>query len=92
MRELFVTIQSDDLNVLETVVVAPLDVGAPMYAGDPLVVAVPARETGATSAQVVLVHLLAAVPRERFERDVAGRLSVRSMQRIDETLLAVLAL
>jgi mRNA-degrading endonuclease toxin of MazEF toxin-antitoxin module len=84
--EHFVIVQSDLLSGLDTVVVAPLDEDAPMYDGDPLAVHVSAKESGTRGPQVVLAHLLAAVSLEKFEPAVAGRLSAKSMVRVDEAL------
>jgi mRNA-degrading endonuclease toxin of MazEF toxin-antitoxin module len=91
-REHFIVVQSDRLTGLETLVVAPLDDDAPMYRGDPLAVPVSAKEAGTRSDQVVLVHLLASVRPERFDAGAAGRLSAKSMGRVDEVLRTVLHL
>jgi hypothetical protein len=91
-REHFVVVQSDLLGGFDTAVVAPLDDDAPLYEDDPLAVHVPAKEAGSKAAQVVLVHLLAAVRLERFEPIAAGRLSAKSMARIDGALRTVLQL
>lgn len=90
--EHFVVLQSDLLAGIETALVAPLDDDDLMYKDDPLVVRVPGKEAGTKPAQVVLVHLLAAVSLEKFEPDPAGRLSAKSIRRVDEVLRAVLDL
>jgi len=91
-REHFVVLQSDQLAGLETLVVAPLDDVAPVYHGDPLAVPVPAREAGTRGAQVLLVHLLTSVLADKFDAAVSGRLSPRTMARVDDVLRTVLAL
>jgi hypothetical protein len=91
-REHFMVLQSDLLGGIETAVVAPLDDDAPMYEGDPLVVHVSAKETGTKSAQVVLVHLLAAASLEKFEPAAPGRLSAKSMAEVEHVLRTVLHL
>jgi mRNA-degrading endonuclease toxin of MazEF toxin-antitoxin module len=89
-REHFVVLQSDLLTGLETLIVAPLDDDAPLYQGDPLAVSVPGREVGTRSAQVVLVHLLTSVLAEKFDAATAGRLSPKTMARVDDVLRTVL--
>ncbi len=84
--EHFVVVQSDPLRDLETVIVAPLDADGPLYDDDPLVVHVTAKEAGAKGPHVVLVHLLAATLRERFEPAHAGRLTTASMVLVDDRL------
>jgi mRNA-degrading endonuclease toxin of MazEF toxin-antitoxin module len=91
-REHFVVLQSDLLGELGTVIVAPLDEHASMYDDDPLAVQVSAKETGSKGAQVVLVHLLAAISSSKFEVDTVGRLSTKAMTRIDEVLCTALGL
>jgi mRNA-degrading endonuclease toxin of MazEF toxin-antitoxin module len=85
-RERFVVLQSDLLAVLETIVIAPLDDDGPIYQGDPLVVPVPAREAGTRIAQVALVHLLTSAAADRFDDATTGRLTARTMARIDDAL------
>lgn len=84
-------VQSDLLATLETALVLPLDDDHASYEGHDLVVPVSARESGARKPQVALVHLLSCVPLDRFETTRAGRLSSRTMARIDEVLRLVLA-
>ncbi len=60
-RERFVVVQSDLLAGIDTSIVAPLDEDGALYLDDPLVVRVPASETGTSQPQVVLVHLATAV-------------------------------
>ena len=91
-REHFVVVQSDLLSGLDTVVVAPLDDDAPMYEDDPIVVRVSAKEAGSKGTQVVLIHLLAAARLEKFDPVVVGRLSAKSMARLDGALRTVLEL
>jgi mRNA-degrading endonuclease toxin of MazEF toxin-antitoxin module len=91
-REHFVVVQSNLLSGLDTLVVAPLDEDGPLYRGDPLLVSVPAREAGTKQAQVLLVHLLASVGIDRFDASPAGRLSARSLERVDDVLRTVLQL
>jgi hypothetical protein len=87
-----VALQSELLAGVDTLVVAPLDQDAPMYKTDPLVVRVTASEAGATHPQVVLVHLLAATPLDRFEPMAVGRLSTKSMAQVDRLMRTVLQL
>jgi hypothetical protein len=89
-RERFVVVQSDLLVGVDTVIVAPLDDDAPMYAGDPLVVRLAGAEAGASQPQVALVHLIAAARLDRFEPASVGRLSSRSMGLVDSLLRTVL--
>jgi len=91
-REHFVVVQSELLAGIETAVVAPLDDVARIYDDDPLAVQVTAGEAGTKTAQVVLVHLLAAISLERFEPIAAGRLSAKSLTRVDDVLRSVLQL
>jgi mRNA-degrading endonuclease toxin of MazEF toxin-antitoxin module len=91
-KEHFVVLQSDLLSSLETAVVAPLDEDASIYADDPLAVHVTGKEAGTKTAQVVLVHLLAAVSLERFEAAPVGHLSAKSMVQVGEALCTVLQL
>jgi mRNA-degrading endonuclease toxin of MazEF toxin-antitoxin module len=91
-REHFVVVQSDILSGIDTVVVAPLDDDAPMYGEDPLAIHVSAKEAGTKVGQVVLAHLLAAAPLEKFEAEVAGRLSPGSMTEVEEALRTILSL
>lgn len=91
-REHFVVLQADLLQGLETLVVAPLDDEGPIYEGDPLAVHVPGREAGTRSPQVLLAHLLTSALTDRFEARVAGRLSARTMGRVDDALRLVLQL
>ncbi len=89
-REHFVVLQSDLLTGLETLIVAPLDDDAPLYQADPLAVAVPGREVGTRNTQVVLVHLLTSVLADKFDVATAGRLSPKTMARVDDVLRTVL--
>ena len=91
-REHFVVVQSDLLSGIETAVVVPLDDVAPIYEEDPLAVRVTAKEAGTKFEQVVLAHLLAAVPVEKFDAAPTGRLSAKSLSRVDEVLRTVLSL
>jgi mRNA-degrading endonuclease toxin of MazEF toxin-antitoxin module len=91
-REHFVVLQSDLLAGLETIVVAPLDDDGPVYADDPLTVPVPAREAGTRRAQVLLAHLLTSVQLDRFDAAAVGRLSSRTMARVDDVVCTVLQL
>jgi len=91
-REHFVVVQSDILQGIDTVVVAPLDDSAPMYEGDPLVVPISSAEAGTPRAQVVLVHLISAVRLDRFEVAAVGRLSSKSMGLVDGLLRTILHL
>jgi len=91
-REHFVVLQSDALAGVETLVVAPLDDDRPLYRGDPLSVPVPAREAGTRGAQVLLVHLLTSARTNKFDVATAGRLSPRTMARVDDVLRTVLNL
>jgi hypothetical protein len=90
--EHFAVLQSDQLQDLETVLVAPLDVFAALYDGDPLVVRVSAREAGAKVAHVILVYLLSAMLRDRFEPAPVGKLSPGSMVKVDVLLRRALAI
>ena len=90
-REHFLVVQSDLLSGIETAIVAPLDDMARIYDEDPLAVQVTAKEAGTKTAQVVLVHLLAAISLERFEPAPAGRLSAKSLARVDDVLRTVLS-
>ena len=85
-------VQSDLLSELDTLLVAPLDEDAPMYQNDPLVVRLQSKEARGGRPQVVLVHLLAAAPADRFESTSAGRLSSQSMGRVEAMLRTVLHL
>ncbi len=89
--EHFVVLQADALSDLDTVVVAPLDADTPLYKGDPLVVRISAREAGARQPHVVLVHMLSAAMLERFEVAHVSKLSVASMEKIEERLRTILA-
>jgi hypothetical protein len=81
--EHFVVVQSDQLQNLETVLVAPLDVDDDaLYAGDPLVVHVSPREAGAKLPHVVLVYLLSAPLLDRFEPLRVSKLSAPSMAKV----------
>jgi hypothetical protein len=91
-REHFVVVQSDLLSGIETAVVAPLDDVAPIYDQDPLVVRVTAKEAGTKFEQVVLGHLLTAIPLEKLDAAPTGRLSAKSLARVDEVLRIVLSL
>jgi hypothetical protein len=91
-REHFVVVQSNLLSGLDTLVVAPLDDDGPLYKGDPLAVPVPAREAGTRQAQVLLVHLLTTAMADKFDAAPAGRLSARSLTRVDVVLRSVLQL
>jgi mRNA-degrading endonuclease toxin of MazEF toxin-antitoxin module len=91
-REHFVVLQSNALTNVETLVVAPLDDDAPLYRGDPLAVSVPAREAGTSLAQVVLAHLLMSVLADRFDAAASGRLSTRTMARVDDVVRTFLDL
>jgi mRNA-degrading endonuclease toxin of MazEF toxin-antitoxin module len=91
-RERFVVLQSDQLAGIETVIVAPLDDEAPMYEGDPLVVAISPAEAAAAAPHVVLVHLLTAARLDRFEPASIARLSAKSMDLVGRTLKTVLHL
>jgi hypothetical protein len=91
-RERFVVVQSDLLSGIDTVIVAPLDDDGAMYKADPLVARVAASEAGTSRPQVVLVHLAAAVRLDRFEAGAVGRLSSKSMARVDILLRTVLQL
>ncbi len=91
-REHFVVLQSDLLQGLDTVVVAPLDQAAAMYDGDPLVVPLTPKESGTKAAQVALVYLLSAVPVARFEEAAVGRVSARTLARLGEATRTVLDL
>jgi hypothetical protein len=83
--EHFVVVQSDQLQNLETVLVAPLDVDDDaLYADDPLVVHVSAKEAGAKQPHVVLVYLLSATLLDRFEPSHVGKLSVTSMAKVSD--------
>jgi hypothetical protein len=53
---------------------------------------VSANEAGTSQPQVVLVHLLAATPADRFEPITVGRLSVKAMGQVDRLLRTVLQL
>jgi hypothetical protein len=88
--ERFVILQSDSLRDLDTLIVAPLDADAPMYAADPLVVRVSPREAGAKSPHVVLVHLTGAFLRDRFQESTVGRLTAVSLARVDALLSFIL--
>lgn len=90
--ERFVVVQADPLRELDTVIVAPLDADGALYETDPLVVHVTAREAGTKEPHVVLVHLVAATLRDRFEPTHGGRLSVGSMERVGELLRLALDL
>lgn len=85
-------VQADLLSGMETVVVAPLDDDAPMYDADPLAVHVSGKEAGTRSAQVVVVHLLAALSVQKFEALPAGRLTSRSISELEGVLRTVLQL
>jgi mRNA-degrading endonuclease toxin of MazEF toxin-antitoxin module len=89
-REHFVVLQAALLTDLDTTIVAPLDDDAAMYKKDPLVVAVTAKEAGTRRPQVVLVHLLTSALLDRFEPSVAGRLTGRTMAKVDRVLQTVL--
>jgi mRNA-degrading endonuclease toxin of MazEF toxin-antitoxin module len=89
-RERFVVVQSDLLVGVDTVIVAPLDDDAPMYAGDPLIVRLSGVEAGTSQPQVALVHLIAAARLDRFEAVSVGRLSSRSMGLVNTLLRTVL--
>ncbi len=91
-RERFVVLQSDLLVAMDTAIVAPLDDSVTMYDEDPLAVPVPAAEAGTAGPQVVLPHLLTALPLSRFESQPVGRLSLESMSSIDVLLRTVLHL
>jgi mRNA-degrading endonuclease toxin of MazEF toxin-antitoxin module len=91
-REHFVVVQSDLLSELDTLLVAPLDESAPMYEDDPIVVHLQGKDARGGRPQVVLVHLLAAAPADRFEAAAVGRISAPSMARIDAMLRTVLHL
>jgi len=91
-REHFVVIQSELLVAIETAVVAPLDQDSPLYEGDPLVVRVTGKEAGTKMAQAVLVHLLAAISLHKFEPTPGGRLSPKSMAKVEHVLRIVLQL
>lgn len=91
-REHFVVLQSDLLVGLETLVVAPLDDDALVYRGDPLVVPVSAREAGTRGTQVLLVHMLTSVLADKFDVATSGRLSPRTMARVDDVLRTVMHL
>jgi hypothetical protein len=90
--EHFAVLQSDRLQDMETILVAPLDLSGPLYdAGDPLVVPVSAKEAGAKQAHVVLVYLLSAMLRDRFEPAPVGKLTSASMAKIEDVLRLTLA-
>jgi hypothetical protein len=90
--EHFAVLQSDRLHDMETILVAPLDLFGPLYeAGDPLVVPVSAREAGAKQAHVVLVYLLSAMLRDRFEPAPVGKLTSASMAKVEDVLRLTLA-
>jgi mRNA-degrading endonuclease toxin of MazEF toxin-antitoxin module len=91
-REHFVVVQSDLLSGLDTLVVAPLYDDGTVSRGDPLSVQVPADEAGTSRPQVVLVHLLTSALLGRFEATPSGRLSARSMARVDQVLRRALEL
>jgi mRNA-degrading endonuclease toxin of MazEF toxin-antitoxin module len=81
--EHFVVVQSDRLQNLETVFVAPLDVDDDaLYAGDPLVVHVSPKEAGAKQPHVVLVYLLSATLLDRFEPSHVAKLSAASLAKV----------
>jgi hypothetical protein len=74
------------------VIVAPLDDDGAIYKTDPLVARIAPSEAGTNRPQVVLVHLAAAVRLDRFEPGAVGRLSPKSMGRVDALLRTVLQL
>jgi mRNA-degrading endonuclease toxin of MazEF toxin-antitoxin module len=85
--EHFVVVQSDQLQNLETVLVAPLDLDDDaLYAGDPLVVHVSPKEAGAKQPHVVLGYLLSAALLDRFEPSHVSKLSASSMAKVDALL------
>jgi hypothetical protein len=90
--EHFAVLQADRLQDLETILVAPLDVFGPLYqTGDPLVVPVSAKEAGAKQEHVVLVYLLSAMLRDRFEPAAVGKLTSASLVKIEDVLRVALA-
>ena len=84
--EHFVVVQSDQLRDLDTVIVVPLDVDAPLYKVDPLVVHISAREAGAKHPHVVLVHLVSSILLERFEETHVSKLTPASMAKVDDLI------
>ena len=84
-------VQSDLLAVLGTTLVVPLSDDRPFYRDHDLVVPVTARESGAKGVRVALVHLLSCVPLDRFDAARSGRVSSRTLARIDQVLRLVLS-
>jgi len=91
-REHFVVIQGDFLSSLETVIVVPLDDHASFYDENPLAIAIPKSETSTLRAQVALVHLPSYFSLEKFDAAPTGRLSSRTMAKVDDALRIVLDL
>ena len=91
--ERFVVLQADELNrALDTVLAAPLDEAADLYAEYPGAVAVGGAEAGTRSAQVLLVPQLSSVDLGRFGPARTGKLRAETLRRVDRTLKLLLSL
>jgi mRNA-degrading endonuclease toxin of MazEF toxin-antitoxin module len=88
-----VVLQHDALNaVLDTTIVAPLDLERAGDADDPTLVEVSATEAGGRETHYAMLTQLFSVTFERLEAGAVGRLSAETLAQLEGVLGAVLGI
>ena len=86
-------VQADALNAaLPTLLVVPLDSAVGLHAGNPLAIAVSAREAGSHAEHVALPIQLRAIRADALSPGAVGRLKPATMSALEAALRLVLDL